>query len=92
MIQFFVSSTFKDMVGEREALHREILPKVNEIAKEYGEYVECVDLRWDLDTEHKAEIIRVCLSQIKNPCQFNMIIFMGNRYGTIPGCVNNINP
>lgn len=79
------------MVGEREALHREILPKVNEIAKEYGEYVECVDLRWGLDTEHKAEIIRVCLSQIKNPCQFNMIIFMGNRYGTIPGCVNNIN-
>lgn len=91
MIQFFISSTFQDMVGEREALHSKILPKVNDAAKKYGEYVECVDLRWGLDTEHKAEIIKVCLAQIKNPCHFNMIIFLGNRYGTIPGKNNEIN-
>lgn len=56
MIQFFVSSTFQDMVGEREALHREILPKVNEAAKQYGEYVECVDLRWGLILSIKQKL------------------------------------
>ena len=32
MLQFFISSTFEDMVGEREILHQEIIPKVNEYA------------------------------------------------------------
>ena len=84
MIQFFVSSTFKDMFGERETLHRNVLPRVNELAKKYGEYVECTDLRWGLDTDHMGKILGVCLSQIKNPCRYNMIIFLGDYYGTVP--------
>ena len=72
------------MFGEREALHKRVLPRVNELAKKYGEYVECTDLRWGLDTEHMGKILEVCLSQIKDPCHYNMIVFLGSYYGTIP--------
>lgn len=72
------------MLGERELLHQEILPKVNEFARKNGEYVECVDLRWGLDTDHLAKTLEVCLSQIKDPCKYNMIIFIGYSYGSIP--------
>ncbi len=62
MITFFVSSTFKDMVGEREILHREILPRINKEIRKYGEYISICDLRWGLDTgKDKVEeaIVRV---------------------------------
>jgi len=78
------------MFGEREFLHQRILPRINELAKKYGEYVECIDLRWGLDTDHMGKILEVCLSQIRNPCRYNMIIFMGDYYGTI--VIDNKNP
>lgn len=84
MIQFFVSSTFTDMAGERELLHQKVLPKVNEYARELGEYIECTDLRWGVDTDHMGKILEVCLSQIKDPCNYNMIVFVGGNYGSIP--------
>ena len=84
MIQFFVSSTFTDMAGERELLHQKVLPKVNEYARELGEYIECTDLRWGVDTDHMGKILEVCLSQIKDPCNYNMIVFAGGNYGSIP--------
>ena len=46
MITFFVSSTFEDMVGEREILHREVLPRINKEIRKYGEYISICDLRW----------------------------------------------
>ena len=84
MLQFFISSTFEDMVGEREILHQEIIPKVNEYAKQMGEYVECTDLRWGVDTDHMGRILEVCLSQIKDPCNYNMLVFVGKNYGSVP--------
>jgi len=78
------------MFGEREVLHKRILPRINELAKEYGEYVECTDLRWGLDTEHMGKILEVCFSQIKDPCHYNMIVFLGKYYGTIPENVNMV--
>ena len=40
MIKIFVSSTFKDMDYERDILHDEIVPELNEYASQYGEQVE----------------------------------------------------
>lgn len=48
MIKIFVSSTFKDMDYERDILHDEIVPELNEYASQYGEQVELCDLRWAL--------------------------------------------
>lgn len=84
MIQFFISSTFTDMVGERELLHQKVLPRVNEYAKKMGEYIECTDLRWGMDTDNMGKILEVCLSQIKDPCNYNIIVFAGGNYGSIP--------
>ena len=36
MIKIFVSSTFKDMDYERDILHDEIVPELNEYASQYG--------------------------------------------------------
>lgn len=83
MIRFFISSTFRGMSAEREALHRRILPKINREAKKMGEYVDVIDLRWGLDTDHMGKIVNVCLSQI-DACQYNMIVLLGDYYGTVP--------
>lgn len=84
MIQFFISSTFRDMAGERELLHQKVLPRVNEYVRKMGEYIECTDLRWGVDTDQMEKILEVCLSQIKDPCNYNIIVFAGKNYGSIP--------
>ena len=42
---FFVSSTFIDMQGERDALHQIVLPRLREKASKYGNSVQFIDLR-----------------------------------------------
>ena len=83
MIRFFISSTFRGMSAEREVIHRRILPEINREAKKLGEYVDVIDLRWGLDTDHMGKIVNVCLSQI-DACQYNMIVLLGDYYGTVP--------
>jgi len=46
----FVSSTFRDMQAERDALRDFVLPRINEFAAKYGRAVEIIDLRWGVDT------------------------------------------
>jgi hypothetical protein len=50
MQSFFVSSTFRDMQAERDALHRIVMPRLREEARQYGEAVQFVDLRWGIST------------------------------------------
>ena len=89
MQSFFVSSTFKDMQGERDALHRLVMPRLRDRAHACGESVQFVDLRWgisttDLDSEAGAgKILGVCLDEIRQ-CQPYMIVLLGERYGWMP--------
>jgi len=89
MQSFFVSSTFKDMQGERDALHRTVMPRLREQAAKNGENIQFVDLRWgistgDLDSsESTSKILSVCLQEVKN-CKPYMIVLLGQRYGWIP--------
>lgn len=89
MITFFVSSTFRDMAGEREALHKEILPRVNKEVRRLGEYVSICDLRWGVDTGEEdagdaiVKVMEVCARSIDN-CRPYMLIFLGDYYGTVP--------
>lgn len=70
-VSFFVSSTFKDMQGERDALHRVVMPRLYEYAREYGRAVEFIDLRWGISTddleaeEGSGKILSVCLDEIE---------------------------
>lgn len=45
MKTIFVSSTFKDMHFERDAIQEQVLPEVNHEAAKYGQRVSFCDLR-----------------------------------------------
>jgi hypothetical protein len=45
-VRLFVSSTFKDMLVERDALMRKVLPSLTQFAAERGIRITPVDLRW----------------------------------------------
>ena len=89
MKKIFVSSTFRDMQFERDAIHKEVVPALNSIAYEYGDSLELLDLRWgintgDLDEESGAKkVLSVCLDAIDR-CKPYIIILIGDRYGWVP--------
>jgi len=85
----FVSSTFRDMQTERDALRDFVLPKVNEFAARYGRAVEIIDLRWGVDTaavseaEQNRKVLRTCLDEIERSRPF-FLGLIGDRYGWTP--------
>ncbi|MBR2444679.1 MAG: DUF4062 domain-containing protein [Clostridia bacterium] len=89
MKTIFVSSTFKDMHKERDALQKITLPILYEEAKKWGESVEICDLRWGVNTEDmesdagSTKVLNVCLDEIDH-CQPPMVVILGYRYGWIP--------
>ena len=90
MNTIFVSSTFRDMNGERDVIRQKVVPLVNVTAMKYGESIWCKDLRWGIDTtdlsekEANTKVLGVCLDEIdrSNP---PFVILLGERYGWIPG-------
>lgn len=90
MKTFFVSSTFRDMHEERDRMHREIIPDLNDVAFKYGESIAICDLRWGVNTEGKdrdeanRKVLSVCMDQI-DACRPYIIILLGERYGFCPG-------
>ena len=85
----FVSSTFKDMQFERDALSIRLAPRINDFLLRYGESVRFGDLRWGVNTTEMSEeesskkVLKVCLDEIDD-CRPYMIVFIGERYGWIP--------
>ena len=92
MKRIFVSSTFRDMQAERDVLHLEVLPELNEFAAQYGQSIAISDLRWGIDTgelseeESNRKVLSVCFEQI-DECKPYMIVLLGDRYGYIPYAV-----
>ncbi len=90
MKTIFVSSTFKDMQLERDALQEFALPNINLLARKYGDNVAFCDLRWGVNTENLTEeegnnkVLNVCLDVIDR-CEPIMIVILGERYGWQPG-------
>lgn len=86
----FVSSTFRDMHRERDALHVRVMPAVNAEARRYGDAVSMCDLRWGIDTaalddkQSAHKVLQVCLDEIDR-CRPYMIVILGYRYGWMPG-------
>ena len=44
----FVSSTFDDLKEERDALQREVFPRVRDLCQSYGCRFQAIDLRWGI--------------------------------------------
>ena len=96
-ICIFISSTFKDMDVERDALRSIVESKINKFLEKYMLSIEFIDLRHSVKTDKKAseeererQICAVCLDEIKR-CSPYFIGLLGHRYGWIPprGIIGN---
>ena len=86
----FISSTFLDMHIERDFLRDVVFRELEEIVAHYKINLEAIDLRWGIDTsagtlqdEKELQILKVCLDEIDR-CRPFILVFLGNRYGSVP--------
>ena len=84
-IRIFISSTFKDMIEDRNELMSHTWPQLRKLCQErYVEMVE-VDLRWGIAEEQstRKETLKLCLDEI-HACRPFFIGLLGERYGWVP--------
>ena len=88
MIRFFISSTFKDMHDERDAIHKRVFPEIRQYGLEKGVSVDICDLRWGIERDLNlseddsiTEIMKVCFAEIED-CKPFVVAIIGNKYGT----------
>lgn len=88
--RLFVSSTFSDLVAERNALQERVFPRLRQLAAQHGSRFQVIDLRWGVSEEASLDqqAMNICLGEIAR-CQEtsprpNFIILLGDRYGWIP--------
>jgi tetratricopeptide (TPR) repeat protein len=86
----FISSTFRDMNAERDALRARVFPALAERLRARRCHLESVDLRWGVETASLGEqeakelqVLSVCLTDIERSRPF-LIVLVGDRYGWIP--------
>ncbi len=85
-IRVFISSTFRDMIEERDKLMAQTWPQLRKLCQErHVELVE-VDLRWGIAEEQstRKETLKLCLDEIR-ACRPFFIGLLGERYGWTPG-------
>ena len=84
-IRVFISSTFRDMQGERDYLVKFIFPQLRKLSESRGVVWSEVDLRWGITDEQSAEgqVLPICLAEIER-CRPYFIGLLGERYGWIP--------
>lgn len=83
--RLFISSTFRDMMAEREHLVKHVLPAVRAFCRERGLQCTEVDLRWGITAEQarQGRIVGICLDELHDHLPF-FIGILGSRYGWVP--------
>lgn len=83
-VRVFISSTFRDMYGERDLLIRSVFPELRARAAQLFIHVQEVDLRWGITEEESRSDrqLELCLSEVYR--SHIMIGILGERYGYIP--------
>ncbi len=86
----FISSTFSDMMAERDVLRDYVFPELAERLRARRIHLEPIDLRWGVETTDKKEqeekellVLKVCLDEIDR-CKPFLIGLIGDRYGWVP--------
>jgi len=84
-VRVFVSSTFRDMVPERNELATHAWPALQAVCDDLGITFSDVDLRWGITEEQSArgEVIPRCLAEI-DACRPYFVGILGERYGWVP--------
>ena len=88
--RIFVSSTFADLVEERNSLQNRVFPRLRALCEQHGARFTPVDLRWGVSVEagQDQRTMSICLEEIRR-CQQttprpNFIVLLGQRYGWRP--------
>lgn len=86
----FLSSTFRDMVEDRDVLHRRAFTTLRSYCQRRGAGFQVIDLRWGV---HEAaaddqQTMAICFDELQR-CQqlspyLNFLAFVGDRYGWRP--------
>ena len=83
----FVTSTFEDLKEERNALQREVFPKLSKLCEEHGARFQAIDLRWGVSEEAALDqtTMAICLEEIRR-CRRttprpNFIVLLGDPCG-----------
>lgn len=75
IVRVFVSSTFRDMMPEREYLVKSVFPELrNELKRQPIDFIE-IDLLWGI-TEEKAKnglVLKLCLDEIERTRPYLMV-------------------
>ena len=86
----FVSSTFGDLVAERNALQEAVFPRLRRFCQRHGGRFQAIDLRWGVPEEagRDQQTMNICLEEIRR-CQRvsprpNFVFLLGERYGWCP--------
>jgi len=90
VIRVFVSSTFSDLKHERDALQREVFPRLEQFCASQQFQFQAIDLRWGISSEagddHRT--MRICFDELRRSQEVspepNFLILLGNRYGMRP--------
>src|SRR5687767_1290629 len=88
--RLFVSSTFSDLIAERNALQKSVFPRLRELCRQHGCRFQAIDLRWGISEEAALDqrTMRVCLDEIARCRRVtprpNFIALLGDRYGWRP--------
>ena len=86
----FVSSTFADLIEERNALQKNVFPKLRKLCMEHGFRFQAIDLRWGVSEEAglDQQTMKICLEEIERSQKIspkpNFIVLLGDRYGWRP--------
>jgi nephrocystin-3 len=85
-IRVFVSSTFRDMMEERNLLMTHAWPELRSFCRERQVELVEVDLRWGIAEEQstRKETLKLCMDEIR-ACRPYFIGLLGERYGWVPG-------
>ncbi|XP_006883338.1 PREDICTED: telomerase protein component 1 [Elephantulus edwardii] len=83
-LRLFISSTFRDMHGERDLLLRSVLPALQARAATHCISLHGIDLRWGVTEEEtrRNRQLEVCLGEVENSQLF--VGILGSRYGYVP--------
>lgn len=84
----FISSTFTDFKAERDALRKDVFPKLRELCSAHGARFQPVDLRWGVSKEAalNQQVLDICLQEVQRCLETsrapNFVALIGDRYGS----------
>ena len=84
-IRIFISSTFRDMMKERDYLITRVFPELRRYCEERDISLFELDLRWGVTQEESENqmAFKICLNEVGNTRPF-FIGLLGERYGWVP--------